>query len=152
MTRDTVGKIALDLAESFTYDTHTAHDQAQENLKDYWKVFMETLSSFKQTYPKRDFYIEIQTKKERLLPNVLRNYFIGKLACPTPTYDQALFFYKHEREEIHFMWVIPAKDVCLQLLHHPPSIGEEEYQLYKFVLDFKDGVLFKLAKKLNKED
>jgi len=47
-----------------------------------------------------DFFIVVLLKKERLLENVLRNYFIATKACPTPHYDQTVYRYDHKNQDI----------------------------------------------------
>ena len=59
---------------------------------------------------KGDFYIHVETKKEKLLENVLRNYFIPRETCPTPNYDQSVFTDHREKGEIQFFWTIPIEE------------------------------------------
>lgn len=98
-----------------------------------------------------DFYIVVISKKEPLMQNVLRNYFLTRDACPTPDYDQAVYKYIKETEQIEFLWVVPSKDTCLLFKQNALQVPASEQHLLKFVLDFADGTLFKLAKKLNGE-
>lgn len=98
-----------------------------------------------------DFYIVGILKKERLLDNVLRNYFIPTLACPTPHYDQTLYRYRADKDDIEFVWVIPDKETCEIFKENKEKIVHEERSLLKFILDYHDGTLFRLCKKLNGE-
>ena len=91
------------------------------------------------------------TKKEKLLNNVLRNYFFPTQACPTPTWDQAIYHYHSADDRLEFLWVIPSKDTCELFQENALYIVPEEKELLRFVLDFEDGTLLRLAKKLNKE-
>src|SRR3990167_4938546 len=90
-------------------------------------------------------------KKEPLMPNVIRNYFYGRLSCPTPDYDQTVYFYDQESDIIEFLWVIPSKDACLYLKENALLVDPAESQLLRFVLDFADGTLFAIAKTRNRE-
>lgn len=98
-----------------------------------------------------DFYIVGLLKKEKLLDNVLRNYFIPTLACPTPHYDQTLYKYRADRDDIEFVWTIPDKETCETFRENKEQIVPQERSLLKFVLEYYDGTLFNLAKKLNGE-
>lgn len=98
-----------------------------------------------------DFYIVGILKKERLLDNVLRNYFIPTLSCPTPHFDQTLYKYNAQKEDIEFLWVIPDRETCEMFKENKDKIVPEERSLLKFILDYYDGTLFQLAKKLNGE-
>jgi len=151
MTRETVGKIATELKQQAVSNTHSAHEQMQECLTDYDAHINQCLNDHKAKFP-GDFYVVVITKKERLLDNVLRNYFTARLSCPTPDYDQTVYKYTRHDDSLEFLWVIPSKDACLMLKENFLLIPQEERGLLKYVLDFADGTLFKLAKKLNGEE
>jgi len=98
-----------------------------------------------------DFYIVGLLKRERLLDNVLRNYFIPTLACPTPYFDQTLYRYKADKDDIEFVWVIPDQETCEVFRENKDKIVPEERSLLQFILDYYDGTLYRLSKKLNGE-
>jgi len=98
-----------------------------------------------------DFYISVLLKKEKLLENVLRNYFIPTKVCPTPGYDQTVYKYDNKKETIELLWVVPDKETCEIFRENFMIIVPGERGLLKYVLDFYDGTLFRLCKKLNGE-
>lgn len=98
-----------------------------------------------------DFYVNIALKKEKLLENVLRNYFIATKSCPTPHFDQTVYKYNAGKEALEFMWVVPDVETCLTYQENKQIIVPEERQLLQFILDFLDGNLHRLCKKLNGE-
>jgi hypothetical protein len=85
------------------------------------------------------------------MKNVFRNYFFARRSCPTPDYDQAVYSYSITDDSITYLWCIPDKETCLTLKGSALQIHDTERQLLKHVLDFSDGTLFALAKKLNGE-
>lgn len=147
--KPTVGKIATDLLAK-PESQHTVVEQMQENLTDYDKNIFICVEQAKKTYS-GDFYIVVECKKERLLHNVIRNYFFARLSAPTPTWDQTVYKYHRKRDFLEFLWVIPSQDACEYLTINKNYIPESEYGLLKFVLEYNDGTLLKLAKKLNGE-
>lgn len=98
-----------------------------------------------------DFFVTSLIKKEKLLVNVIRNYFIPTQDCPTPTYDQTLYRYNHKKDQLEFIWVVPDKDTCETFQENKDIIVPAERQLLQFVLDFYDGTLLRKCKKFNKE-
>jgi hypothetical protein len=150
MKRPTVGKIATDLAQKKP-DTLSPIEQMQEQLTDYDKNIMECIATNKKQFTNTDFYVVVITKKEPLLQNVIRHYFTGRLSCPTPDYDQTLYKYFHADDRLDFLWVIPSKDTCQMLLSHAHEIIPEEWALLRYVTQFADGTLFKMAKNMNGE-
>lgn len=152
MTKDTIGKISSELLTKQVDDTHSAHEQMQEQLNDWDKNIYECIERCKVDYPVGDFYIIVTTKKERLMGNVLRNYFFGRFSCPTPEWDQVVFKYHRKEERIEFLWVIPCKETCDIMSRFPLEVPKEEHELRDFVLSFEDGTLLKLSKKLNGEE
>lgn len=98
-----------------------------------------------------DFFVVVVSKKERLMPNVFRNYFLSRISCPTPDYDQAVYRYRHKHEELEYLWCIPDKETCLTFLDNKKKIVSSEQGLLHHIIDFENGDLYLLAKKLNNE-
>jgi len=145
----TVGKVATDLALQDTVP-QSAIEVEREVHKEYEQNFHECLEKGKKEY-KRDFFIVVLTKKERLLPNVLRHYFLTRHTCPTPDYDQAVYKFHHEHNTFEFLWVLPDRNTCKMMLQDALYLPESQHDLLRFVVDFADGALMKMAKILNGE-
>lgn len=97
------------------------------------------------------FFIAALLKKEKLLSNVIRNYFVPTKDCPTPTYDQTIYRYDHHKESIEFLWVIPDQETCEIFHFNKNIIVPSEQGLLANVLAFYDGTLLKKCKELNGE-
>lgn len=151
MNRPTVGSVATDLLRKQATDTHSADEQMAEQLADYDKSLHECIERCKKEYAS-DFFVVVLTKRETLLTNVIRNYFYGRLTCPTPDYDQAVYLYRRAEEAVDFVWVVPSRDACHHLKDNAASVVLKERELLNFVLAFADGTLYRLAKKLNGEN
>jgi hypothetical protein len=145
----TVGKTASQLLTK-TPDSCDPIEIRREMQKEYLDNLLQCVSDHRKKMP-TDFYVVVLTKNERLLPNVFRNYFFARSSCPTPDYDQSVFKFYSEREEIVFLWSIPSQDACIHLKENAILVAPEERELLACVLDFADGTLYKLAKKLNSE-
>jgi hypothetical protein len=148
--RETVGKISSELLAK-SDDTHSVAEQMRENLSEYEKDLLECVHIHQKTFPSRSFYVVVLTRGEKLMPNVLRNQFMALNACPTPQYDQAVFFYDHSEERIEFLWVLPCKKAYKFLKKYALQIPPEQRQLLQFVLEDADGTLLRKAKIRNKE-
>lgn len=149
MAKPTVGKVSTDLLAK-PENQHTVVDQMRENLTDYDKNVFICIEEAKKKFP-GDFYLIVECKKERLLENVIRNYFFARLSAPTPAWDQTVYKYHRGREWVEFLWVVPSKDACEYLTINKHYIPESERELLKFVLSYNDGTLLKIAKQLNGE-
>lgn len=147
----TVGKQALGLLKDAKLLDYSAHEQMQEMLTDYDKNLMDCIDRGCAMFDK-DFFIEVITKKEKLLKNVLRNYFVPRLSCPTPTYDQTVYKYNRTDEFPEFLWVLPSKETYNMMVDRFLEIDESEKQLLQFVLDDSNGDLLRKCKILNGED
>jgi len=151
MTREkTVGQISTELKEDALDNTHTAEDQMREQLEKYEADIFKAITDAKKKFD-ADFYVVALTKKERLMDNVIRIYFFARLSCPTPEYDQAVYFYDRKLDKIEFLWVVPSKHTCEMYKQDILQVPTEERQLLKYVLDFEDGTLLKYAKLRNNE-
>ena len=97
------------------------------------------------------FFIVVLLKKEKLLPNVMRQYFVPRKSCPTPQYDQIVYRYDAEKEGLEFLWVVPDPASC-KLIHGRGAILPLEQQpLVQYVKDFFCGELDKKCALLNGE-
>lgn len=149
MERPTVGKLAYDLSAKEP-ESRDPIELEREMHKDYEQHIYQCIERGKSSFAD-DFYIIVITKKEPLMPNVLRNYFSVRLSCPTPDYDQTVYRYHRVEDKIEFLWVVPSRDTCFVFKDNALQIAPEERGLLEYVLAFADGTLFKLAKKLNGE-
>jgi hypothetical protein len=147
--RDKIGKIATDLLqkEPETYDP-IEYERAMH--EDYEEELINCILAHEKVFT-GDFYVVVITKKERLLQNVIRNFFFARQSCPTPEYDQAVYRYTRADDVVDFLWVIPSKDTVELLHNNALQVPPEERELLQFVLDFQDGTLLNLAKSLNGE-
>lgn len=169
--KQTVGKIASDLLLK-TPETRDPIELQREIQKDYldnlkWsvqhmqkKVDCSHLvgnnrgheQCAQRTAYLDDFYVVVITKKEKLLENVLRNYFFETIDCPSPDYNQSVFRYSHAREELEYLWTVPDRDTCDLFQQNAIHIVPEERQLLDFVLKFRNGTLLQQARRLNGEN
>ncbi len=148
--QETVGKVARDLQLGDDGYAVNVIDQQRAMTEDYMKNLFESVDRGYKKF-EGDFFIHVETKKEKLLENVLRNYFIIRETCPTPNYDQTLFRYHREKGDIQFFWTIPDRGTCFHFKQNALQIADDEKELLRFVLQFDDGTLLKLCKRLNGE-
>lgn len=147
--RETVGKAAYDRLIK-TPELVDPIEQQRMMQEDYEKNFYQCLEQAKKDMP-GEIYIVVITKNEKLMPNVFRNYFLARSTCPTPDYDQTVYKYKRDDDSIDFLWVIPSRDACLYLRANKTQVVPGEWALLNFVLQFDEGKLYELSKKLNGE-
>lgn len=146
---DTVGAASMEASQRSpeTRDPIELQRAMQEN---YINELIACINTNKDSIGS-NFYVVVITKREPLMNNVFRNYFFARRSCPTPDYDQSVYSYSITDDSIGYLWCIPDKETCLTLKGNALQIHETERQLLKHVLDFSDGTLFTLAKRLNGE-
>jgi succinate dehydrogenase flavin-adding protein (antitoxin of CptAB toxin-antitoxin module) len=129
-------------------------EAAKGFFKDYWKSVEECISTHKKmaVFKDNDFFVVVLTKKERLLQPLLRQYFVGTLACPIPNYDQTIYKYHKGHDAIEFVWTIPDRETCKYFLKYPNLLTDEEKTLLPHIIAFKDNELYKKMKELNNEE
>lgn len=148
--RDTVGKISSDLLQKQP-DSRNPIEIQKEMQQNYMDNLVECVEIHKKIYP-TDFFVVVETKREPLMHNVFRGYFFARLTCPTPNYDQSVYFYNSLEERIEYVWTIPDRETSHLLQENKLYVPLEERQLLEFVLQFADGSLYKRAKELNGEE
>ena len=126
-------------------------DYEREMHKNYEDEIFKCVEANTSKY-KGNFYIVVLRKRERLLPNVYRNFFLARKSCPTPTYDQIVYKYHRQEEIVEFLWVVPDNETCVVFVQDALRIDPAERELLGFILDYNDGTLDNLCKKLNNEE
>jgi len=148
--RDTVGKIALELQQKAP-ETTDVNEQGEWMTQNYLAELYQCILDYKAKNVNTDFFVEVQTVKPRLLHNVIRNYFIARISCPTPNYDQTVWQYKYKDDGLYLVWTIPNREYCFKLLENVAIIDPSIKELTDNVVAFATGELYKLCKKLNNE-
>lgn len=99
-----------------------------------------------------DFFVVVLTKRERVVENILRNYFMATMSCPTPDYNQSVYKYHANREQLEYIWTVPDQEVCETFAKNARYVIPDERALLEFVMQFYDGTLLKKARELNGEN
>jgi len=149
--RETVGKISSDLIQK-PLETKDAIEQTDAMLKNYPKNIEVCTMRGKQLYPREDFFVVVIQKQERLMKNVIRSYFFPRRTCPTPNYDQIVYKYTHEKDQIDLIWVIPNREMSIDFIRNKELVPPQAMSLLKYILEFEDGTLTRQMKTLNKEE
>ncbi len=147
--KKTVGQLSSELLSKNTIETHSYEEQMRENLTDYEKNIEQCIKDNINKYD--DFYIVVLTKKERVMKNVIRNYFLARSTCPTPNYDQIVYKYRKEDDTISLIWVIPDRKISKYMRANSTEVDPSQYELLSNILKFADGSLYRLSKELNNE-
>ena len=149
MRKKTVGQKAVELSNIIP-DTRDPIELEREAHKAYEENVLACLKSSKNQYI-GSFYIVVLIKREKKLQNVLRHLYFSRGSCPTPHPDQTVYRYDHEDDEIQFCWTLPSEDTCVLFKQNVAIIDPLEWELLENVLNYYDGSLHDLAKRLNGE-
>lgn len=148
--KKTVGAIAREFLQKEP-DSTDPIELEREIHKDTYEDNVYLAIELSKKKLKSPFYVVVLTKKERLMENVLRHYFFARQSCPTPTWDQTVYRYKAEGEQVEFLWTVPDKQTCELLLHNKLQVPPNEMWLLNLIMSFYDGSLDKQARLWNKE-
>lgn len=147
--KKTVGQAAVELVAKAD-NKHTVVDQMEESLTDYEANVKDCAARGLKEY-NSDFFVVVLAKKERLFHNIYRNFFLHRQSCPTPEFDQTVYHYIYQKDALKYLWTIPDKETCRMYIENAAFIPPQEKLLLQFILDFNDGTLDQLCRKLNKE-
>lgn len=134
----TVGKAAYDRLRN-----PDAKQGIIDTQREMQKGYIDQLVICAKRYPdwKEPFYICVITKKERILENVIRNYFFARQTRPSPDYNMALYQYDPVFEKITFEWCLPDPETVDFILANINTLTNEQDQLKDFCLRFKNHML-----------
>lgn len=147
--RETVGSISLELSQQKP-QTQSPIELEKSMQENYMNELIYCVHAARKNLV-GDFFVVVITKNEKLMPNVFRNYFMSRISCPTPDYDQSVYKYHANEEKIEYVWTIPSREASFYLKDNADLVDESEHELLRFVLDFASGELAIRGKKLNGE-
>lgn len=152
--KETTGSKALELQKTDekinAIDLQETMHKGNKSGDSFESQVQECVNRGKDLFP-GDFFVEVQFKKERLLQNVIRQYFIPKRACPSPQFDQVVYKFTRSPDNLEFLWVVPDWQSVELLIRDAILLPLEQQDLVQFARDFKSGALLQRAMKLNKE-
>ena len=148
-SREKAGKIAYDLMQK-PLETSCPREQGNAMLTkgSYEREVLNTIEAGKKAI-QGDFFIEVAQSKKW---NIIRRRIFYRTSCPTPTFDQVAYQYTKHDDQLSLLWTIPDEYHAHQLREKAAVTDPELWQLVKYVIDYFDGTLLNLCKKLNKED
>ena len=147
--KKTVGAASYELQQK-EVGTRSPIELQQEMHKKYEEEVWACVDRNKEKF-EGNFFIVVITKKEKLMHNVLRNYFFARSSCPSPDWDQTVYEYVKSDDALDFLWVIPSRDTCELFRRHRAEIAAEEKWLLAYIDKFHNGDLLKISKKKNNE-
>jgi hypothetical protein len=149
--RKNIGEISQELLAKQPDTNDPIELQQAMQYDSFEDEFFAAVERGKKKYV-QDFYIVVLNQRFRLFTNVIRTYFIDRLSCPTPDYDQSVYKFHRKKDEIEFLWVVPDKQTCEDMRDDALMIPPEMWTLLQFVLHFYDGTLLNKCKLLNQEE
>jgi len=138
--KKTVGQEAIDRLNNPDH-TQTVVDTQREADKEYFDEIKKCVDTHKSW--DTPYYIVVHQKKEQLLENVVRRYFLARESLPSPQWDQTVWRYTPLSGDLRFVWTLPDENTAKWMAGNPKEIPKEQHQLLAFVLEFLDKKLFK---------
>lgn len=150
MSYKTVGEASRDLQikNINNYDPIRIREIKDEALKDVPGQLMLCIEDGKKLWP-HDFFVLMIFRNEQTMWNVKRKQFRAKETCPTPTFDQNVYWYHKQEDRLEYLWTIPDRDTCNKYIAAPDQVDPQEKELLQFVLDFRSGELDRRCAKIN---
>jgi hypothetical protein len=134
-SRDTVGKICNDLLKKPDRKQGVMDTQI-EMAKKYIPGIQECIDKNKALVD--PYYIVVISKRERLLINAIRQYFVARKTLPTPDYDQTVFKYTPVTGDLKYLWTVPDKNSIEEVI---ANYKKYDPSLVKYCLLFKENKL-----------
>ena len=115
-------------------------DMQKEMQKSFSREMAECIHKNKEI--KGLYYILVIFRRERTMPNVIRQQFVApRFTKPKPNYDTSLYSYNNKTQEFKYYWTIPDEDSCIYLMTHQNDLPKEEKRLLEFVKSFVECTL-----------
>ena len=131
--KKTIGSLARESMQQ-EQETRDPIELQRELQKEYIDELAACVEANQDDYD-GNFFVVVITKKEPTMKNVLRNYFFARQSCPTPDYDQAVYWYHEEAGTLEYLWCIPDRETAMILKDNALRVVPEERGLLQHVLN-----------------
>lgn len=145
----TAGEIALEL-QAKKPDSRDPIE-IQKATEENYLLHLELCIEQHRKILEDDFFVVVLQKREKLLNNVFRNYFLARRTCPTPACDQTVFHFDPKDEKLTFLWTVPSDQTCQCLMENKLIVDPSERELLKYVQMYISGELDKKCAKWNED-
>jgi hypothetical protein len=139
MKRKTVGQEAYDRMIN-PDENQGIIDTQREVHKSYLKEINNTIDKHKDW--KDPFYVVVIAKKERIMENVIRQYFMARKTLPTPQWDQTVWRFEPAGGDLRFLWCTPDENTAKWMAGNTSEVPPEQYELLRTVLDVLNQKLY----------
>lgn len=150
--KKTYGQLVVDNWNTPVEDDVIEYRRAME--PEIWNNVVSTAEKASQhsLYRNKDFYVVLLTKVERI-GHAVRTFCLARQSCPTPTYKQAVWKYKHNSGTLEYLWSIPDKILYYYILNNKGKVlaDKECAETAKFVILMESGELLEWCKRENGE-
>lgn len=147
--RETAGKIYADL-KAKKQDPIDVFEHTRITQADFMPALVALIEKDKPKTNK-DIFVEVCLRRNTFMPDVVERYMKSRHTCPTPFFDRSVFHYDRKLDAIFFLWHVPSVQECDYYIANALNLRPDEKEALQNVLDFKDGTLLRVAKKLNGE-
>jgi hypothetical protein len=116
-------------------------DTQREVDKEYFQEIQKCVENHKDW--NSPYFIVVHVKKEQLMENVIRRYFIGRQSLPTPQWDQTVWRYTPITGDLEFLWTLPDESTGVFMAQDIENSARQCPDLLQFVLDFVNDKLYR---------
>lgn len=131
-------------------DLQRAMQEGNKKEDSYEANLLEAIARGKKQY-NRKFFVVVLFQKDRLLKNVVRQKFLHRSTCPTPSFDQTVYSYDPINDDLVYHWSIPEPHAVNHFYFSLEKVDPEYRQLAEFCRDFRNGELDRKCAELNGE-
>lgn len=149
--RKKLGKIVADILENTRpNETVSVRDVGESVFSDFDKEMQLCIDRGLAQFP-GNFHIVLLIEIPKLYRGqVVRAYYIPRISCPTPGYDQTVWRYNRDSGSLNLLWTIPAREICDDI-RNGVVISDMNKESMRYATAFLDGSLMKKVKELNNE-
>jgi hypothetical protein len=126
-----------EVGETSSAMNKTYEEEMMECIHKYQKKRLENVNPF---------YLVVLAKKERLMKNVVRRYFLCRESEPTPEYDQAVYAVNPKDQQVDFQWQIPDIESYHDMVFHGHLYDLEQQELVGFCKAMNENRLAKFQR------
>ena len=141
MRKKKVGELTSDLLARPNLDIkQSLMDTSKEMQKQYLPEIEKCIKTHEKLWSE-PFYVVVITKRERLIVNSIRQYFLARQTLPTPDLDQTVFKYTPATGDLKHLWTVPDHGSIDYLIRNRHLVVKAEQQLLEYCMLFRKGKL-----------
>ena len=121
------------------------HELAEEGYEGYEQMVIKAVENGKKEFDSGNFFIDVIWRKKKSERGGIRKDALWLKNIPTPHFNQTVYLYHRDIDDVEVLWSLPDQDTCTAYYHNRNHVPPSDYPILTQVMNYFDGTIFRLV-------